>query len=124
MDNKESTVNFLNSLTGAQFTISEITKKPTKKLAPPPFTTSTLQQEASRKLSFPVSKTMSVAQRLYESGLITYMRTDSVSLSSLAIDEAKKKVIELFGEKFSNSKNYSTKNKSAQQAHEAVRPTS
>ena len=124
LENKESTVNFLNSLTGAQFTISEITKKPTKKLAPPPFTTSTLQQEASRKLSFPVSKTMSVAQRLYESGLITYMRTDSVSLSSLAIDEAKKKVIELFGEKFSNSKNYSTKNKSAQQAHEAVRPTS
>ena len=124
LENKESTVNFLNSLADAQFTISEITKKPTKKLAPPPFTTSTLQQEASRKLSFPVSKTMSVAQRLYESGLITYMRTDSVSLSSLAIDEAKKKVIELFGEKFSNSKNYSTKNKSAQQAHEAVRPTS
>ncbi len=124
LENKESTVNFLNSLDGAQFTISEITKKPTKKLAPPPFTTSTLQQEASRKLSFPVSKTMSVAQRLYESGLITYMRTDSVSLSSLAIDEAKKKVIELFGKKFSNSKNYSTKNKSAQQAHEAVRPTS
>ena len=124
LENKESTVNFLNSLAGAQFTISEITKKPTKKLAPPPFTTSTLQQEASRKLSFPVSKTMSVAQRLYESGLITYMRTDSVSLSLLAIDEAKKKVIELFGEKFSNSKNYSTKNKSAQQAHEAVRPTS
>lgn len=124
LENKESTVNFLNSLAGAQFTISEITKKPTKKLAPPPFTTSTLQQEASRKLSFPVSKTMSVAQRLYESGLITYMRTDSVSLSSLAIDEAKKKVVELFGEKFSNSKNYSTKNKSAQQAHEAVRPTS
>ena len=124
LENKESTVNFLNSLAGAQFTISEITKKPTKKLAPPPFTTSTLQQEASRKLLFPVSKTMSVAQRLYESGLITYMRTDSVSLSSLAIDEAKKKVIELFGEKYSNSKNYSTKNKSAQQAHEAVRPTS
>ena len=124
LENKESTVNFLNSLAGAQFTISEITKKPTRKLAPPPSTTSTLQQEASRKLSFPVSKTMSVAQRLYESGLITYMRTDSVSLSSLAIDEAKKKVIELFGEKFSNSKNYSTKNKSAQQAHEAVRPTS
>ena len=124
LENKESTVNFLNRLAGAQFTISEITKKPTKKLAPPPFTTSTLQQEASRKLSFPVSKTMRVAQRLYESGLITYMRTDSVSLSSLAIDEAKKKVIELFGEKFSNSKNYSTKNKSAQQAHEAVRPTS
>ena len=124
LENKESTVNFLNSLAGAHFTISEITKKPSKKLAPPPFTTSTLQQEASRKLSFPVSKTMSVAQRLYESGLITYMRTDSVSLSLLAIDEAKKKVIELFGEKFSNSKNYSTKNKSAQQAHEAVRPTS
>ena len=124
LENKENTVNFLNSLTGSEFTISEIIKKPAKKLAPPPFTTSTLQQEASRKLSFPVSKTMSVAQRLYESGLITYMRTDSVSLSSLAIDEAKKKVIELFGEKFSNSKNYSTKNKSAQQAHEAVRPTS
>ena len=108
---------------GTSFNVSEISKKPLTKSAPAPFTTSTLQQEASRKLSFPVGKTMSTAQRLYESGHITYMRTDSVNLSSLALEEAKKKVISLFGESYSNPKNYNTKSKSAQQAHEAVRPT-
>ena len=108
---------------GTSFNVSEIIKKPLTKSAPAPFTTSTLQQEASRKLSFPVGKTMSTAQRLYESGHITYMRTDSVNLSSLALEEAKKKVISLFGESYSNPKNYNTKSKSAQQAHEAVRPT-
>ena len=120
---KEDAVAFLNNLNGAIFSVSEIIKKPLKKSAPAPFTTSTLQQEASRKLSFPVSKTMSVAQRLYESGHITYMRTDSVNLSTLAIDEAKKQIINTFGDSYSSPKKYSTKSKSAQQAHEAVRPT-
>tara|TARA_B100001248_G_scaffold262554_1_gene259376 strand:- start:2409 stop:4874 length:2466 start_codon:yes stop_codon:yes gene_type:complete len=122
-NSKEDAIAFLNNSNGATFSVSEIVKKPLKKSAPAPFTTSTLQQEASRKLSFPVSKTMSVAQRLYESGHITYMRTDSVNLSSLAIDEAKKQVITAFGESYSTPKNYNTKSKSAQQAHEAVRPT-
>ena len=120
---KDDAVDFLNSTTGSTFKVSEIVKKPVKKSAPAPFTTSTLQQEASRKLSFPVSKTMSVAQRLYESGHITYMRTDSVNLSNLAIDEAKKQVVKNFGEAYANPKNFSTKAKGAQQAHEAVRPT-
>ena len=120
---KADAENFLKSMIGASFHVSDITKKPLTKSAPAPFTTSTLQQEASRKLSFPVGKTMSTAQRLYESGHITYMRTDSVSLSSLAIDEAKKKVISLYGESYSNPKNFNTKSKGAQQAHEAVRPT-
>ena len=120
---QEDAVAFLSNLNGAIFSVSEIIKKPLKKLAPAPFTTSTLQQEASRKLSFPVSKTMSVAQRLYESGHITYMRTDSVNLSTLAIDEAKKQIINTFGDSYSSPKKYSTKSKSAQQAHEAVRPT-
>ena len=120
---KDDAIDYLNSTTGSTFKVSEIVKKPVKKSAPAPFTTSTLQQEASRKLSFPVSKTMSVAQRLYESGHITYMRTDSVNLSNLAIDEAKKQVIKNFGESYANPKNFSTKAKGAQQAHEAVRPT-
>ena len=117
-NSKEYAIAFLNNSNGATFSVSEIVKKPLKKSAPAPFTTSTLQQEASRKLSFPVSKTMSVAQRLYESGHITYMRTDSVNLSSLAIDEAKKQVITAFGESYSNPKNYNTKSKSAQQAQQ------
>ena len=120
---KDEAVDYLNSTTESTFKVSEIVKKPVKKSAPAPFTTSTLQQEASRKLSFPVSKTMSVAQRLYESGHITYMRTDSVNLSNLAIDEAKKQVVKNFGEAYANPKNFSTKAKGAQQAHEAVRPT-
>ena len=120
---KDDAVDYLNSTTESTFKVLEIVKKPVKKSAPAPFTTSTLQQEASRKLSFPVSKTMSVAQRLYESGHITYMRTDSVNLSNLAIDEAKKQVIKNFGESYANPKNFSTKAKGAQQAHEAVRPT-
>ena len=120
---KDDAIDYLNSTTESTFKVTEIVKKPVKKSAPAPFTTSTLQQEASRKLSFPVSKTMSVAQRLYESGHITYMRTDSVNLSNLAIDEAKKQVIKNFGEAYANPKNFSTKAKGAQQAHEAVRPT-
>ena len=120
---KDDAIDYLNSTTGSTFKVSEIVKKPVKKSAPAPFTTSTLQQEASRKLSFPVSKTMSVAQRLYEAGHITYMRTDSVNLSNLAIDDAKKQVVKNFGEAYANPKNFSTKAKGAQQAHEAVRPT-
>ena len=120
---KDDAIDYLNSTTESTFKVSEIVKKPVKKSAPAPFTTSTLQQEASRKLSFSVSKTMSVAQRLYESGYITYMRTDSVNLSNLAIDEAKKQVVKNFGESYANPKNFSTKAKGAQQAHEAVRPT-
>ena len=123
LKSKEDAIDFLNSTSGSIFKVSEIVKKPLKKSAPAPFTTSTLQQEASRKLSFPVSKTMSVAQRLYESGHITYMRTDSVNLSNLAIDEAKKQVIKNFGEAYANPKNFNTNAKGAQQAHEAVRPT-
>ena len=122
-NSKDEAIDYLNSTTGSTFNVTEIVKKPVKKSAPAPFTTSTLQQEASRKLSFPVSKTMSVAQRLYESGHITYMRTDSVNLSNLAIEEAKKLVTKNFGEAYSNPKNFSTKSKGAQQAHEAVRPT-
>ena len=120
---KDDAIDYLNSTRKSTFKVSEIVKKPVKKSAPAPFTTSTLQQEASRKLSFPVSKTMSVAQRLYESGHITYMRTDSVNLSNLAIDEAKKQVVKNFGEAYANPKNFSTNAKGAQQAHEAVRPT-
>ena len=120
---KDDAIDYLNSTTESTFKVTEIVKKPVKKSAPAPFTTSTLQQEASRKLSFSVSKTMSVAQRLYESGHITYMRTDSVNLSNLAIDEAKKQVVKNFGEAYANPKNFSTKAKGAQQAHEAVRPT-
>ena len=120
---KDDAIDYLNSTRESTFKVSEIVKKPVKKSAPAPFTTSTLQQEASRKLSFSVSKTMSVAQRLYESGYITYMRTDSVNLSNLAIDEAKKQVVKNFGESYTNPKNFSTKAKGAQQAHEAVRPT-
>ena len=122
-NSKKDAENFLKSMVNSSFNVSEITKKPLIKSAPAPFTTSTLQQEASRKLSFPVGKTMSTAQRLYESGYITYMRTDSVNLSSLAIEQAKEKVISLFGNSYSNPKNYNTKSKGAQQAHEAVRPT-
>jgi len=120
---KDDAINFLKSAGKSTFKVNDIVKKPIKKSAPAPFTTSTLQQEASRKLSFTVSKTMSVAQRLYESGHITYMRTDSVNLSNLAVDEAKKQIIKNYGEAYANPKNFSTKVKGAQQAHEAVRPT-
>ncbi|MCF8365626.1 MAG: type I DNA topoisomerase [Bacteroidales bacterium] len=114
---------FLNKCIGAEFTVGAIEKKPAQKSPAPPFTTSTLQQEASRKLGFSVSKTMSVAQQLYESGMITYMRTDSVSLSTLALSMAKAEIIRQFGEEFHKSRNYTTSTKGAQEAHEAIRPT-
>jgi len=114
---------FLNSCVQAEFKVDDLTKKPAKKSPAAPFTTSTLQQEASRKLYFPVAKTMVVAQRLYEAGLITYMRTDSVSLSDDAKKEAKQEIISSYGKEFSEPRDYTTKSKGAQEAHEAIRPT-
>ena len=114
---------FLEKCKTAAFTVSDVTKKPGKRSPAQPFTTSTLQQEASRKLGFSVSQTMAVAQRLYENGKITYMRTDSVNLSSLAINTSKKKIEELHGEKYVKVRKFRTKSKGAQEAHEAIRPT-
>lgn len=114
---------FLEKNIGADFSVAELTKKPAKKHPAAPFTTSTLQQEASRKLYFPVAKTMTVAQRLYEAGLITYMRTDSVNLSEDARNAAKAEILREYGEKYSHSQNYKGKTKGAQEAHEAIRPT-
>lgn len=114
---------FLQQNIGAQFKVASLEKKPAKKSPAPPFTTSTLQQEAARKLHFSVSKTMTVAQRLYESGFITYMRTDSVNLSAEALNTAKMAIVQLFGESYSQTRNFATKSKGAQEAHEAIRPT-
>ncbi len=120
---KEQAVAFLNKCIGAEYTVSKIEKKPAEKKPAPPFTTSTLQQEASRKLGFSVSKTMLIAQQLYESGKITYMRTDSVNLSNLALGMAKKEIIDNFGEDYYQFRQYKTSAKGAQEAHEAIRPT-
>ena len=114
---------FLEKCKTAQFTISDVNTRPAKRTPAPPFTTSTLQQEASRKLGFSVSQTMSIAQRLYESGKITYMRTDSVNLSALALNTAKAEITAFAGENYSKVRNYTTKAKGAQEAHEAIRPT-
>jgi len=114
---------FLNKCNGATFTINNLEVKPAKKSPAPPFTTSTLQQEASRKLSFSVSQTMMVAQKLYEAGLITYMRTDSVNLSDLAINTARTQINQQFGSEYAQTRKYTTKSASAQEAHEAIRPT-
>ncbi|MFC4634844.1 type I DNA topoisomerase [Dokdonia ponticola] len=114
---------FLEKNANAQFKVESLTKKPATKSPAPPFTTSTLQQEASRKLYFSVSKTMTMAQRLYEAGLITYMRTDSVNLSVDAKNAAKAEIISAYGEEFSKERNYKGKSKGAQEAHEAIRPT-
>ncbi len=114
---------FLKKCENADFTIDSLETKPTKKSPSAPFTTSTLQQEASRKLGFSVAQTMVVAQRLYESGKITYMRTDSVNLSGTAIDQAKAAITGNYGEKYLNIRQYKTKSKGAQEAHEAIRPT-
>ena len=116
-------VAFLEQCKDVKFTVSNITKKPLRRTPAPPFTTSTLQQEAARKLGFTVSQTMMVAQRLYESGRITYMRTDSVNLSSLAINTSKDEIIKLWGKEYSKTRNYHTHAKGAQEAHEAIRPT-
>lgn len=114
---------FLEKCKGSEFTIADIVTRPAKKSPAAPFTTSTLQQEASRKLGFPVGLTMSVAQKLYESGLITYMRTDSTTLSDEALKAAKKKIIASYGDKYVKIRHYKTKVKGAQEAHEAIRPT-
>ena len=120
---KEEALAFLELCKSAKFTVDSIEKKPLKKSPAPPFTTSTLQQEASRKLGFSVTQTMVVAQKLYESGKITYMRTDSVNLSALAIGTAKQEIIQMAGEKYVKIRQFSTKTKGAQEAHEAIRPT-
>lgn len=114
---------FLEKCKTAEFSVSDVVKKPGKRSPAAPFTTSTLQQEASRKMGFSVSQTMAVAQKLYESGKITYMRTDSVNLSGLAINTAKQKITNLHGENYVKIRKYKTKAKGAQEAHEAIRPT-
>lgn len=114
---------FVESLKGCHYNVQSVDTTPAKRTPAAPFTTSTLQQEASRKLGFAVSQTMSVAQKLYEAGLITYMRTDSVNLSGLAIGTSKNMIINEFGEKYHKTRQYSTKSKGAQEAHEAIRPT-
>jgi DNA topoisomerase-1 len=119
----EETQEFMEKCKSATFTVQSVEKKPGKKSPSAPFTTSTLQQEASRKLGYSVSQTMSIAQRLYESGLITYMRTDSVNLSNLAISTASSEIKSAFGEKYLKVRKYTTKSKGAQEAHEAIRPT-
>mgnify|MGYP006135577329 FL=1 len=115
--------NFLTKNLGANFKVSDLVKKPAKKSPAPPFTTSTLQQEASRKLYFSVGKTMTIAQRLYEAGLITYMRTDSVNLSNDAKKAAEDEITNSYGVKYSSPRNFKSKAKGAQEAHEAIRPT-
>jgi len=120
---KKEVVSFLEACKNASFTIDDISTKPAKKSPAPPFTTSTLQQEAARKLGYSVSQTMMIAQRLYESGFITYMRTDSVNLSDLALGTTKEAVIDTYGEKYYKFRKYNTKSKGAQEAHEAIRPT-
>ncbi len=122
-DTKDQAEKFLQSCIGAKFSIADKQVKPAKKSPAPPFTTSTLQQEASRKLGFPVAKTMRVAQQLYEEGFITYMRTDSVNLSKEALAMAKSTIVDNFGDKYSQVRNFTTKSKGAQEAHEAIRPT-
>ena len=122
-DNVEAAQAFLNNNIDAVYTVSSLEKKPAKKSPTAPFTTSTLQQEASRKLGFSVSRTMSNAQRLYEAGHITYMRTDSVNLSKQALNEAKEVITKSYGADYAQTRVYKTKNKGAQEAHEAIRPT-
>lgn len=122
-DSRKAAENFLNEVANANFNIADLQKKPAKKSPAAPFTTSTLQQEASRKLGYPVAKTMQVAQRLYEAGLITYMRTDSVNLSVDARDAAEEEITNYYGAEYSKQRTFKTKSKGAQEAHEAIRPT-
>lgn len=120
---KEEAKAFLNACQGATFTIEDITTRPVKKTPLAPFTTSTLQQEAARKLGYTVAQTMMIAQRLYESGFITYMRTDSVNLSEYATASSKDAIIHMMGERYVHPRHFETKTKGAQEAHEAIRPT-
>ena len=119
---EKEALNFIELCKGATFTVSNISVKPGKRSPAPPFTTSTLQQEAYRKLGFSVAQTMAVAQKLYEAGRITYMRTDSTNLSKLALSKAKEVITGEFGDKYSKTRQYQTKSKGAQEAHEAIRP--
>lgn len=123
IENQAGAMDFLTKSVGAEFSIKNLEKKPAKKSPAAPFTTSTLQQEASRKLGFSVAQTMTLAQRLYEAGKITYMRTDSVNLSEEALGKANQEIVKLYGEKYSQTRHYKTKSKEAQEAHEAIRPT-
>ncbi len=122
-DTRDEAQRFLESCTDAGFVVAKAEEKPARRYPAPPFTTSTLQQEAGRKLGMSVSQTMSVAQHLYEQGLITYMRTDSVNLSQQALAQCKEEITKLFGERYSSWHNYKTKTKGAQEAHEAIRPS-
>lgn len=121
--NEKEAADFIASIKGATFTVEAISRKPLRKIPAPPFTTSTLQQEAARKLGFTVAQTMRIAQSLYEDGKITYMRTDSVNLSDLAINTSRAEIISLMGEKYAKTRHFQTKTKGAQEAHEAIRPT-
>ncbi len=120
---KEEALAFLELCKGATYTIQEVTKKPAKRTPAPPFTTSTLQQEAAHRLGLSVAQTMMIAQRLYESGMITYMRTDSVNLSKLCLAASKKQITETMGKEYAQTRQYHTSSKGAQEAHEAIRPT-
>ena len=120
---KEEALAFLELCKGATYTIQEVTKKPAKRTPAPPFTTSTLQQEAAHRLGLSVAQTMMIAQRLYESGMITYMRTDSVNLSKLCLAASKKHITETMGKEYAQTRQYHTSSKGAQEAHEAIRPT-
>ncbi len=122
-DTEEEAQKFLESIVNSSFSVAKVETKPARRSPAPPFTTSTLQQEASRKLGYSVARTMQIAQQLYESGFITYMRTDSTNLSEMALDMAKKKIGEMFGERYIKIRHYHTKIKGAQEAHEAIRPT-
>ncbi len=123
IENSELTLKFLEKCKNATFKVADVFTKPSKKSPAAPFTTSTLQQEASRKLGYSVAQTMTIAQKLYESGKITYMRTDSVNLSETAVGMAKDIIVKEFGAKYSNPRQFKTKSKGAQEAHEAIRPT-
>ena len=122
-DTEEEACKFLENCKTAEYSIKAVEKKPVSKCPAPPFTTSTLQQEAGRKLGFSVSNTMRIAQQLYESGKITYMRTDSVNLSTFALGQAKKEIENLYGAQYVKTRQFTTKSKGAQEAHEAIRPT-
>jgi len=122
-EKKDEALSFLQKCIGSEFTIESMETKPAKKSPAPPFTTSTLQQEASRKLGFSVAKTMMVAQQLYESGKITYMRTDSFNLSDIALSMAKDEITNSYGKEYVKTRKYTTKTKGAQEAHEAIRPS-
>lgn len=123
IESEEEATAILGNLSNASFSVSKVETKPAKRTPAPPFTTSTLQQEASRKLGFSVARTMQIAQQLYEEGYITYMRTDSVNLSELALDMAKEEIGKLYGAEYVKTRRYHTKIKGAQEAHEAIRPT-